>query len=166
MRVPVLWLSLRADGDALSGWQVVSVRMATYALPLCQRYTASSSQLSAADDPAPLVSELLYTDKRIAARPATCAAVLDANREDPAFLPYTRQNLDGSNALQDRPLNVSAAVMLGDCPPPHSCGCFAHVCVQSTDSTSLVTLSPCHVCLKVGSLDERRGRCRCCVVCR
>lgn len=106
------WCLLHADGDALSGWQVVTVRMATYALPLCQRYTASSSQPSAADDPAPLVSELLYTDKRIAARPATCAAVLDANRDNPAFLVYTRQNLDGSSVLQDQPLNVSAAVML------------------------------------------------------
>lgn len=136
--------SLRADGDALSGWQVVSVRMATYALPLCQRYTGSSSRPSAADDPAPLVSELLYTDKRVAARPATCAAVLDANSEDPAFLVYTRQNLDGSNALQDRPLNVSAAVMLGDrARPPGSCSCFAHVCAKHRQHTFgyLVALS-------------------------
>jgi hypothetical protein len=56
-----------------------------------------------------LVSELLFTDKSIAARPASCAAVLDANRDDPAFLAYTRQNLDGGRELYDRPLNVSTA---------------------------------------------------------
>jgi hypothetical protein len=80
--------------------------MATYSLPLCQRYTVSSSQPSAADDPVPLVSALLYTDKQVKARPGTCAALLDAHRHDPAFLVYTRQNLDGSDTLQDRPLNV------------------------------------------------------------
>ena len=81
--------------------------MATYNLSLCQRYTVSSSQPSASDDPAPLVSELLYSDRRIQARPGSCAAVLEENREDPSFLVYTRQNLDGSTDLQDQPLNVS-----------------------------------------------------------
>lgn len=123
-----------ADGDALSGWKVKSVRMATYSLPLCQRYTVSSSQPSAADDPVPLVSELLYTDKQVKARPSTCAAVLDANRQDPAFLVYTRQNLDGSDTLQDRPLNVRRNWR--DSPLAAAC---RHVCLSANGSARCCT---------------------------
>lgn len=85
----------------------MAVRMATYNLSLCQRYTPSSSQPSALDDPAPLVSQLLYQHPRVKAQPGYCAAVLDQNRDDPSFKVYTRQNLDGSTNLEDRPLNVS-----------------------------------------------------------
>lgn len=84
--------------------------MARYNMSLCSRYTVSSSQPSAAEDPAPLVSELLFSDPRIQAKPGACAAVLDENPQDPSFLAYTRQNLDGSEGLhQDHPLNVRGA---------------------------------------------------------
>jgi hypothetical protein len=48
----------------------------------------------------------MYNSKAIKARPGACTAVLDANRDDPAFKVYTRQNLDGSTELEDMPLNV------------------------------------------------------------
>lgn len=115
-----------ADGDALSGWRVVAVRMATYNLSLCQRYTVSSSQPSAAEDPAPLVSELLYSDRRIQARPGACAAVLDENKQDPSFMVYTRQNLDGSTELQDRPLNVRHAPVCVDTTQTATLACASH----------------------------------------
>ena len=41
----------------------------------------------------------------IAANPSGVGRMSE-NREDPSFLVYTRQSLDGSTDLQDQPLNV------------------------------------------------------------
>lgn len=97
-----------ADGDALSGWSVHAVRLSTYNLSLCQRYTVSSSQASASDDPVPLVSELLFTDPRIKASSKACTAVLAENQLDPSYSVYSRHNLDGSatEVQQGQALNV------------------------------------------------------------
>lgn len=83
--------------------------MTRYELPLCQRYTPSSSQPSAPDDPAPLVSSLLWkSEKELQAKPGSCASLLDKHRNDPSFSVYTRQSLDKENPLnENRPLNVS-----------------------------------------------------------
>jgi hypothetical protein len=86
------------------------VGMSRYALPLCQRYTPSSSQPSAADDPAPLVSEFLWSNKTLKQRPGACAAALMAQPQDPSFQVYTMQSLDPENEAlaprNGRPLNV------------------------------------------------------------
>jgi hypothetical protein len=83
--------------------------MSEYGLPLCQRYTPSSSQPSAPGDPAPLVSDLMFHSSELKKHPAACVQLLEANRrsEPAAHLVYTRHSLDPEDRARDgHPLNV------------------------------------------------------------